>query len=61
MKTPSRIVLFFVAVKVLFHLVTAQSLGFHRDELLYQALGRHPAWGYWSNPPFTGLISWLSQ
>ncbi len=61
MKIQSRIALFFVSLKILFHLVTAQSLGFHRDELLYLALGRHPDWGYWSIPPFTGMVAWLSQ
>lgn len=61
MKTHSRILLFFVTLKVLFHLATAQSLGFHRDELLYLALGRHLDWGYWSNPPFTGFVAWCSQ
>ena len=61
MKASLRIVLCFVTVKIFLHLATAQSLGFHRDELLYLALGRHPAWGYWSNPPFTGMLAWLSQ
>ena len=61
MKASPRIVLCFVTVKIFLHLATAQSLGFHRDELLYLALGRHPAWGYWSNPPFTGMLAWLSQ
>ncbi len=61
MKANLRIVLFFVAAKIILHLATAQSLGFHRDELLYLALGRHLDWGYWSNPPFIGLLAWISQ
>lgn len=35
--------------------------GFHRDELLYLALGQHLDWGYWSNPPLIGWISWFIQ
>lgn len=51
----------FVAVKVLIHLFTANGLGFQRDEFLYLALGRHLDWGYWSNPPFIGLVGWFTQ
>lgn len=51
----------FVAVKVLLHLFTADTLGFHRDEFLYLALGRHLDWGFWSNPPFIGFIGWFIQ
>ena len=51
----------FVVAKVLLHLMTADTLGFHRDEFLYLALGRHLDWGYWSNPPFIGAVSWFSQ
>ncbi len=36
-------------------------LGFHRDEFLYLALGKHLDTGYWSNPPLIGLISAVSQ
>jgi uncharacterized membrane protein len=36
-------------------------LGFHRDEFLYLALGKHLDTGYWSNPPLIGLISAASQ
>ncbi len=61
MKANLRIIFFFVAVKIIFHLSTAQSLGFHRDELLYLSLGKHLDWGYWSNPPFIGLLAWVSQ
>lgn len=34
---------------------------FHRDELLYLALGGHPDWGYWSNPPMIGWFAALSR
>lgn len=51
----------FAAVKILIHLVTIATFGFHRDEFLYLALGRHPDWGYWSNPPFVGAVTWCSQ
>ena len=51
----------FALLKIILHLATADALGFHRDEYLYLALGRHLDWGYWSNPPFTGFVSWLSQ
>lgn len=43
------------------HLVTYNTLGFHRDELLYLSLGRHLSAGYWSNPPFIGIVSYVSQ
>lgn len=59
--TPLRIALIFVLVKIVLHLCTAQNLGFHRDEFLYMALGRHLDWGYWSNPPLMGWLSWFSQ
>jgi hypothetical protein len=49
------------AISLVVHLVTYNNLGFHRDELLYLALGKHLAAGYWSNPPMIGVISYLSQ
>lgn len=51
----------FALVKILLHLTTAATLGFHRDEFLYLALGHHLDWGFWSNPPFIGFVSWVSQ
>ena len=58
-----KIPLAFAAAKLLFHLLTntGSSFGFHRDELLYLALGRHPDWGFWSNPPLIGFISFVNQ
>ena len=44
-------------LKLAIHLLTNTNYGFHRDELLYVALGQHPSFGYWSNPP---LLGWLS-
>jgi hypothetical protein len=55
------LILLIAAFSLLIHLLTYDILGFHRDELLYLALGRHFAAGYWSNPPLIGLISLISQ
>jgi hypothetical protein len=54
-------VLLIAVISLLVHVFTYNNLGFHRDELLYLALGKHLAAGYWSNPPLIGLISFLSQ
>lgn len=61
MKTNPAIAFFFTAFKILLHLATVAAFGYHRDEFLYLALGRHPDWGYWSNPPFIGAVTWTSQ
>ncbi|MBC7774548.1 MAG: glycosyltransferase family 39 protein [Phycisphaerae bacterium] len=45
-----------VLVKTLAFFAVSRDYDFHRDELLYLALGNHPSWGYWSNPP---MIGWL--
>ncbi len=55
------LVLLIAALSLLVHLLTYDVLGFHRDELLYLALGRHMAAGFWSNPPLIGLVSFVSQ
>lgn len=46
-------------LNVIFHLLFYNTLGFHRDELLYFSLGQHLSAGYASVPPFTGFIAWL--
>lgn len=48
-------------INVIIHLVFSYNLEFHRDELLYFSLGRHPALGYATVPPLTGWIAWLMQ
>lgn len=55
------LVLLIAALSLVIHLLTYDILGFHRDEFLYLALGRHMAAGFWSNPPLIGLISLISQ
>ena len=61
MKRIPRIAVAFALVQVAVHLLTANNLGFHRDEFLYLSLGRHLDWGYWSNGPLIGVISGLSR
>lgn len=56
-----RIIIALAAAKLLFHLFTNINYGFHRDEMLYLALGRHLDWGYWSNPPLIGWIAAFIQ
>ncbi|MER6122842.1 glycosyltransferase family 39 protein [Streptomyces sp. NPDC001795] len=47
-----------VAVAVMALLtVVASRYGYHRDELYFRVLGRHPAWGYVDQPPATPLIT----
>lgn len=60
-KSDLKIPFAFAVAKLLLHLLTNREYGFHRDELLYLELGRHLDWGYWSNPPMIGLISYCNQ
>jgi hypothetical protein len=46
---------------VLIHVTASFNLEYHRDELLYFSLGRHPAAGYETVPPMTGWVAWLMQ
>ena len=47
--------------KLIVHLLVNTNYEIHRDGLLYLALGKHLDFGYWSNPPLIGWISWLAQ
>lgn len=47
--------------KLLLHLYLNGQWSFHRDELLYLALGRRPAWGFASVPPGIGFWAWLGD
>ena len=46
-------------MNVFIHLFFYDTLGFHRDELLYFSLGTHPSFGYASVPPLVGWTAWL--
>src|SRR3954452_15135074 len=41
--------------------VTAGGYGYHRDELYFLEAGRHLAWGYADQGPFTPLVAHVMQ
>ncbi len=51
------LLLLFAFLKLALHLSANTRYGFHRDEYLYLAQGRHLDWGYIEVPP---LIGWLA-
>ncbi len=50
-----------IIVKATAFFAVSSDYDFHRDELLYLALGNHPGWGHWSNPPMIGWMGALIQ
>jgi 4-amino-4-deoxy-L-arabinose transferase-like glycosyltransferase len=44
---------------LLIHLLTCTNYELHRDELLYMAMGQHPAFGYMSTPPLMGFMAYV--
>ncbi|MEO8795998.1 MAG: glycosyltransferase family 39 protein [Daejeonella sp.] len=54
------LILFFTFLKIALHFTANSNFGFHRDELLYMALGDHLDWGFKEVPPFVAGISWIS-
>src|SRR6266581_1348750 len=59
--TESALIAFFSAVALLVHLLTNGRYGYFRDELYYIACGRHLAFGYVDQPPFSILLLRLSE
>jgi len=51
----------FLIAKLLLHCCLNGQWSFHRDELLYLALGRNLDWGYASVPPGIGFWAWFSD
>jgi len=51
----------FLTAKLVLHLYLNGQWSFHRDELLYLALGRNLDWGYASVPPGIGFWAWFGD
>ena len=47
--------------KFVLHVVVNGSYGYHRDELLYRAMGTHLSPGYLEVPPGIAFLAWFSQ
>ncbi len=68
METPQKkwctgieLILVLTAISLVIRLLTNSAYGFHRDEFLYMALGKHLDIGFWSNPPLIGFFAYISQ
>jgi len=55
------IILAIALFNIVIRLLVYDNLEYHRDELLYLALGQHPDFGYATVPPLIGWVSWLLQ
>jgi hypothetical protein len=55
------LLLIFLSAKLALHLYVNGRWSFHRDELLYLALGRHLDWGFASVPPAIGFWAWFGE
>jgi len=49
----------FMAAKLCIHLFSAGVYELHRDEMLYFNMGSHPAFGYLTVPPVTGIFAFV--
>lgn len=56
-----RLLFFLLVVKLQLHFWLNGQWSFHRDELLYLALGRHLDWGYASVPAGIGFWAWFGD
>jgi hypothetical protein len=55
------VLLFLSIIKLSIHLLSNVNYGFHRDELLYLALGEHLDWGYMGVPPFIAFMAQVTR
>jgi hypothetical protein len=55
------VILAIALINIAVRLLVYDNLEYHRDELLYLALGQHPDFGYATVPPLIGWISWFLQ
>ncbi len=60
LKDPRMLTGILVTFKLLIHLATNSIYGFHRDELLYMALGDHLMWGFQEVPPSIAVLAKLA-
>jgi hypothetical protein len=51
----------FMVAKICIHMFSAGVYELHRDEMLYFNMGSHPAFGYLTVPPVTGLLAFLMK
>ena len=56
---PGSAIISMAVFSVAIHLLVANNLEYHRDELLYFSLGQHPAAGYATVQPLIGWIAWF--
>jgi 4-amino-4-deoxy-L-arabinose transferase-like glycosyltransferase len=56
-----RPVIAIAGVAVLLLVVTASRYGWHRDELYFLEAGKHLAWGYVDQPPFTPFVARIAD
>ncbi|MBT8263259.1 MAG: glycosyltransferase family 39 protein [Bacteroidia bacterium] len=62
MKFSSRFIIYGIALfNIAIHLYAINNLEYHRDELLYFALGNHPDFGYATVPPLIGWVATVMQ
>jgi 4-amino-4-deoxy-L-arabinose transferase-like glycosyltransferase len=61
LKSDLAVLLCLAALKLLTHFLTNDQYGYHRDELLYIAVGEHPALGYIEVPPFIAVAGKFSR